>query len=111
MPGEERSYCVFEVKYIRQRGTNGWKARTTEAPAMKALKAERFMGFSTSQWEGQTKADENHIAVCVSIERDPRFFDLSPELEEARIAMTEKANRIADRELRKRHPDAEIEHG
>lgn len=110
MPGEERSCCVFEVEYIRQRGTNSWKAKTNEVPGMQALKAEGIVPW-IAHWEGQTAADENHATIHVSIERDPRFFDLSRELEEARIAMTEKANRIADRELTKRHPDAEIEHG
>ncbi len=109
MPGEERRLCVFEVEYIRQRGTNRWKAKTSEKPGMPALKSEGFMGLATAQWEGQTKADENHATIHVSIKRDPRYFDLSPELEEGRIAMAEKANGIADRELRKRHPDAEIE--
>jgi hypothetical protein len=75
------------------------------------LKAEGIMQLATAQPEGQTAADDIHATILVSIERDPRFFDLSCELEEARIAMTEKANRIADGKFRERHPDAEIEHG
>jgi hypothetical protein len=110
MPGEERSHVVFRVKYHRQRGTNQWKATTNEEPGIQALNVESVMEFADGQWEGQTEADEKQARIHVSIERDPRFFDLSPELEKARMAMTEKANQMADRELLKRHPGAEIEH-
>jgi hypothetical protein len=111
MPGAERSYCVFAVQYTRQIGTNRWKAETNEKPGMTALNAEGIMSFVTAGWGEQREVDTNHATILVSIERDLRFFPLSPELEEGRIAMTEKANQVADRELTKRHPDAEIERG
>ena len=111
MPGEEQSHLVFSVKYHRQGRTNQWKATANEEPGIQALNFKGFIELATAQWDEQTEADENHARIYVAIERDPRFFDLSPELEEARMALLEKASQIADEEFLNRHPDAEIEHG
>ena len=68
------------------------------------------MGLATPKREGETEAEEKYAIVYVSVKRDPRYFDTSPELEEAQIAMLEKANQMADQEFLNRHPDAKIEH-
>jgi len=107
---KKQNHRVFRVQYFRQKETNQWKARTAEEQGLEATKTEGVMGLATAQWERQTEADENHAVIYVSVECDPRYFDMSPELEEARIAMLEKANHIADRKFLKRHPDAKIEH-
>lgn len=107
---EKQSHQVFSVEYIRQEKTNQWKAKITEEQKLKAIAIEKVMGLATTQWEGQIEADENYAKIFVSVERDPRYFDMSPELEEAQIAMLEKANQIADKEFLKRHPDANIKH-
>lgn len=107
---EKQSHQVFRVQYIREGETNQWKARTTEEQGLKAIDTEGVMGLATARWEGQTEAEENHATINVSVERDPRYFDMSPESEEARIAMLEKTNQIADQKFLKRHPDAKIEH-
>jgi hypothetical protein len=99
---EKQDHQVFRVEYIRQGTTNQWKEKLNKEPELKAIGTEKVMGLATTQWGGQTKADENHATIFVSVERDPRYFDMSPELEEAQIAMMEKANQIADREFLKR---------
>jgi hypothetical protein len=94
----EKQGHVFNVRYTRQGKTNQWKAKTTEEQGLKAINAEKVMGLATTRWEDQTKADENHATIFVSV------------LEEAQIAMPEKANQVADKEFLKRHPGAKIEH-
>jgi hypothetical protein len=107
---EKQSYQVFRVEYIRQREENQWKAKSTEEIGRKAIDAEAVMELATSQRKGETVAEEKYAIVYVSVKRDPRYFDMSPEEQEAQIAMLEKANQIADQEFLKRHPDANIEH-
>lgn len=107
---EKQSHQVFSVEYIRQGKTNQWKVKTNEEQKLKAIAIEKVMGLATTQLEEQTKADENHATIFVSVKRDPRYFDMSPEFEEAQMAMLEKANQIADKEFLKRHPDAKIVH-
>jgi len=106
---EKQSRQVFRVEYIRQREKNQWKARTTEEQGLKAIDTEDVM-VSVARFEGQTEAEEDHLTIHVFVERDPRYFDMSPELEEARIAMLEKANQRADQKFLKRHPNAKIKH-
>ena len=107
---EKQSYVVFRVEYIRQRKANQWKAKTTEEVGLKAIDSEAVMGLAAPQREGETEAEEKYAIVHVSVKRDPRYFDMSPQEQEAQIAMLEKANQIADQEFLKRHPDAKIEH-
>ena len=107
---EKQSYQVFRVEYIRQRKENQWKVKTTEEIGRKAIDTEAVMELATPRREGETAAEEKHAVVYVSVKRDPRYFDMSPEEQEAQIAMLEKANQIADQEFLKRHPDAKIEH-
>ena len=106
---EKQSYQVFRVEYIRQRKANQWKVKTTEEIGLKAIDTEAVMGLATPKREGETEAEEKYAIVYVSVKRDPRYFDTSPELEEAQIAMLEKANQMADQIFLKRHPDAKIE--
>jgi hypothetical protein len=89
---------------------NQWKAKTTEEVGLKAIDTEAVMGLATPQREGETEAEEKYAIVHVSVKRDPRYFDTSPELEEALRAMLEKANQMADQSFLKRHPEAKIEH-
>jgi hypothetical protein len=107
---EKVSYEVFRVEYIRQRGVNQWKAKTTEEIGLKAIDTEAVMGLATPHREGETETEEKYAIVHVSVKCDPRYFGMSPELEEGRIAMLEKANHIADQKFLKRHPYAKIEH-
>lgn len=107
---EKQDHLVFSVEYIRQGKTNQWKVKTKEETKLKAKDTEGVMGLATTQGEEKTKADENHAKIYVSVKRDPRYFDMSPEFEEAQIAMMEKTNQIADEEFLKRHPDAKIVH-
>lgn len=106
---EKQSYVVFRVEYIRQRKANQWKAKTTEEVGLKASDTETVMGLATAQREGETEAEEKYAIVHVSVKRDPRYFDRSPEEQEAQVAMLEKAKQMADQEFLKRHPDAKIE--
>ena len=110
METEKQSYQVFRVEYIRQREENQWKVKTTEEIGRKAIDAEAVMELATSQRKGETVAEEKYAIVYVSVKRDPRYFDMSPEEQEAQIAMLEKANQIADQEFLKRHSDAKIKH-
>lgn len=107
---EKQDHQVFRVEYIRQGTTNQWKAKLNKEPELKAIGTDKVMGLATARWGEQTKADENHATIFVSVKRDPKDFDMSPELEEARIAMTEKVNQLADKDFLKRHPDAKIVH-
>lgn len=107
---EKQSYQVFRVEYIRQRIGNRWKVKTTEEVGLKAIDAEAVMELATPQREGEPEAEEKYAVVYVSVKRDPRYIEMSPELEEVRIAMLEKANQMADEEFLKRHPDASLEH-
>jgi hypothetical protein len=101
---------VFKVQYIRQGKMNQWKART-EDQGQETNKGEGVMGSFTARWKEQTEANENHATLSISIQTDPRYFEMSPEFEEARRTMLEKVNRTADQEFLKRHPDAHIDHG
>lgn len=100
----------YIVRYIRQGKTNQWKAKTTIEQGIKTNITEGANGSFTVQWKEQTKEDQKSEEILVIIERDPRYFDMSLELEEAQIAMLEKANQIADKEFLKRHPGSKIEH-
>jgi hypothetical protein len=106
---EKQSYVVFRVEYIRQREANQWKAKTTEEVGLKAIDTEAVMWLAAPQREGETEAEEKYAIVHVSVKRDPRYFDMSPEEQEARIAMLEKANQLADQKFLERHPDSKIE--
>jgi hypothetical protein len=107
---EQQNHLVFTVKYHRQRATNQWKATTNEEPAIETLDVEGVLGLAIGQWQARPEADEDDATIYLSVKFDPRFFDLSPELQEGRIAMTEKANQIADQEFLKRYPSAKVEH-
>ena len=111
MESDGQNYQGFQVKYYRRRQSSQWEAKTILEQGPSNFKSEGVKGGSgPSLCEGQTEADVTHDFILVSVQRDPRFFDLSPELEEARIAMTEKANEMADAKFLERHPGAEIEH-
>jgi hypothetical protein len=101
---------IFIVRYIRQGKTDQWKAKTTIEQGIKTHISEKAHGSFVAQWGEQKRGDQNSEEIFVPIERDPRDFDMSPELEEAQIAMLEKANQIANKEFLKRHPDANIKH-
>jgi hypothetical protein len=107
---EKQNHQVFCVEYIRQGITNQWKVKTNDEQGVKAIDTEKVMALGTARWGRETVADENHATIFVSVKRDPRYFDMSPELREAQIAMMEKANQIADKEFLQRHPDAKIKH-
>lgn len=110
MPDEWQGYQAFTVKYHRQGRTNQWKARTTEAQDGEAFKTEGVKSSSIGGWVGQREEDLNHASIFVSVKLDPGLFDMSPEREEALIAMSAKAREIADQEFLRNHPDAEIVH-
>jgi hypothetical protein len=98
-------------RYIREGKTNQWKAKTTIAQGIKTSISEGAHGLFTSQWGEQAKKeDQKREEILVPVKRDPRYFDMSPELEKAQIAMMEEANQIADKEFLKRYPDAKIKH-
>ncbi len=107
MPSEETTHLVFEVRYTRELRTNRWKARTHERPMIRGWQAGGMMGGAW--WAAQREGEKNFAAIYVSVDRDPRFFRLSPEYDEAWRGMVETANEIADREFKTRYPDAEIE--
>ena len=107
---EKQNRQVFCVQYIRQGKTNQWKARTTEEQGVKAIDTEGVMALVTTQWENKIEAKDDRPKIYATVERDPRYFDMSSELEEAQIAMLGKANQMADQDFLKRHPDAKIEH-
>jgi hypothetical protein len=86
------------------------ESKKTEDVGLKAIDTEAVIELATPQREGETEAEEKYAIVYVSVKRDPRYFDMSPEEQEAQIAMLEKANQIADQEFLKRHSDAKIEH-
>lgn len=110
MRSDKQSQQGFQVRYYkRQKETNRWEATTKRLEGFET-RAEGVKVLSTTRWEGETQEDENHATIFVSVNRDPRLFDLSPESEEAWIAMFEKANQIADSKFLARHPDAKIEH-
>ncbi len=109
MATENDGRIVFEVKYMQQRGTNRWKAEIRE-PSINRIPMTEDATQIIARWEGETAADEKHATILVSVKGDRGHHELSPALE-ARIAMSERAREIADLEFRKRHPDAEIEHG
>lgn len=111
MSNGSQDRVIYSVTYSRQPGSNRWKATITEEPGMTAMYTQGGMGTWVTFWDGQTNTDEVCARTYVSIERDPRFYDLSPGPEEARAAMIHRANEIADREFRERYPEAEIKRG
>jgi len=105
-PGQDR--VVYSVTYARSPSSYEWEATITEEPGMSAMYKQGGMGTWVTFWEGQPAADEDRARVYVSVERDQRFFDLSPQREEARAAMMNRANEIADREFSERYPNGQI---
>lgn len=108
MSNGSQDRVIYSVTYSRQPGSNQWKATITEEPGMTAMYKQGGMGTWVTFWDGQTTTEGVRARTYVSIERDPRFYDLSPKLEEARLAMIHRANEIADREFLDRCPKAEI---
>jgi hypothetical protein len=108
MSNESQDRVVYSVTYSRQPGSNQWSPTITEEPGMTAMYKEGGMGTWVTFWEGRTTADEVRARTYVSVERDPRFYELSPELGEARTAMVDKVTQIADAEFLQRYPGAEI---
>jgi len=100
----------YIIRYIRQGETNQWKAKATTEEGIKTNISERAHSSFTAQFQDQTKEDQISQSIYVTIKRDPRYFDMSRELEEALITMREEAYQMADKIFLKKHPDAIIEY-
>ncbi len=109
MATEKDGRMILEVKYMQQQGTNRWKAETTD-PSINRIPEPQDATPIIARWEVQTGADEKYTILLVSVQRDRRNHDFSPEYGEAWRGMVETANEIADREFKRRYPDAQIEH-
>jgi hypothetical protein len=99
------------VRYIRENGTNRWKANTRIDDLLTGVKAQGAVGYSTAHYEGESLADVKHAHVMVLVSVDPQFdkshLDSFPEL---RRALFRQAATTADVMFKTHHPDAEIEH-
>jgi hypothetical protein len=101
----------FLVTYVRQGQTNKWNATTRKKEFYRGHQALGAVSYSTAQWLGDEKEDENfaHVYVMVEVSSgvDESAIIANPVM---MIHLGEQAQLTADELFKGKHPDATVVH-
>ncbi len=101
----------YEVEYTRVGNSNIWSAITKKGRLLRGVKAKGAVGYSTSNWEGESADDQRHAIVAVLLEAEPRTAEAGVADDPVhRRKFAQHAERFADEMFLSRHPRAHIQH-
>jgi hypothetical protein len=102
---------AFSVTYVRQAGTNTWRATTTRRELYRGIKTKGAVSYASASYEGEKPEDQKFAIVSVLVEIDPKL-DEEAILDDPAIRhiTADQARKLADDWFKSRHPDSTIEH-